>query len=90
MAAEVLTTDDLREFKLELLDQIQILLSKNAPLRNQEWIKSNEVKNLLGVSSGTLANLRSNGTIPYTKIGGIFLYNLNDILDVLDENKSNV
>ena len=58
MPAQIITTDDLREFKIELLE---------------------DIKNLL-------QTLRINGTLPYTKIGGIILYDAGEIDKVMKEN----
>lgn len=90
MATELLTTDDLREFKIDLLADIkQLLSSPISPTHKKTWLKSAEVRELLGISAGTLANLRVNGTLPFSKVGGIILYDYDEILKVLQENKVN-
>ena len=76
MPTSIITTDDLREFKMELLDDIKNLLAKQAPGRIKKYLKSSEVMDLLQVSPGTLQNLRINGTLPYTKVGGIIYYDV--------------
>lgn len=88
MAAEVLTTDDLREFKSDLLADLKELLSSSSPTQ-KTWLKSADVKKMLGISSGTLANLRVNGTIPYSKVGGVIFYDYNEIAQVIENNKVN-
>ena len=55
----------------------------------KKWLKSNEVRELLGISPGTLQNLRINGTLPYTKIGGVLYYDQREIMEVLERNKVN-
>ena len=65
MSATIITTDDLREFKLELLEEIQELLLKQYSTTSKKWLRSKEVRELLGISPGTLQNLRINGTLPY-------------------------
>jgi hypothetical protein len=87
MAAEIITTDDLREFKKELLSEIKKLLHEQGGQPTSKWIRSNEVKKMLGLSPGTLQNLRINGTLPFTKIGGVIFYNLTDIQKMLAENR---
>lgn len=82
MPAQIITTDDLREFKVELLDEIRILISEQKGPAIKKWMKSVEVRKLLNISPGTLQTLRINGTLPYTKIGGTNYYNASDI-DVL-------
>ncbi|WP_422351018.1 helix-turn-helix domain-containing protein [Flagellimonas sp.] len=87
MGATIITTEDLREFKMELLEDIKDLLQDQNGQTNKKWLKSNEVRELLGISPGTLQNLRINGTIPYTKIGGVLYYEYNEIMQVLERNK---
>jgi hypothetical protein len=87
MPTSILTTDDLREFKLELLDDIRKLLSKQAAGTFKRYLKSSEVMDLLQVSPGTLQNLRINGTLPYSKVGGIIYYDVEDIQKVMDANR---
>ena len=82
MPAQIITTDDLREFKIELLDEIRVLISEQKNPTIKKWMKSVEVRKLLNISPGTLQTLRINGTLPYTKIGGTNYYNASDI-DVL-------
>ncbi|WP_282038194.1 helix-turn-helix domain-containing protein [Saccharicrinis aurantiacus] len=88
MALEVITTDDLREFKIELLDEIQKLLKRYPSATDKKWLKSYEVKELLNISPGTLQHLRVSGVLPYTKIGGTIYYDHSEILKILDDNKS--
>ena len=88
MSAQIITTDDLREFKIELLDEIRAIMSEQKTAISKKWLKSNEVRNLLNISPGTLQTLRINGTLPYTKIGGTNYYNFTDIEKLLSKNKS--
>jgi hypothetical protein len=87
MPATIITSDDLREFKMELLDDIKILLSKQTPGNLKKYLKSSEVMDLLKVSPGTLQNLRINGTLPYTKIGGIIFYDAEEIQSIMTANR---
>jgi len=87
MPTSIITTDDLRDFKLELLDDIKKLLSNQAKGRLKKYLKSSEVMDFLQISPGTLQNLRINGTLPYTKVGGIIFYDSEDIQMVLDDNR---
>lgn len=88
MGATIITTEDLREFKMELLDDIKQLLQDQNGQTNKKWLKSNEVRTLLGISPGTLQNLRINGTLPYTKVGGVLYYEYHEIMEVLEKNKT--
>ncbi len=86
MPAELITTDDLREFKSDLLDDIKKILSSPLnPSNKKRWMKSPEVRDLLGISAGTLANLRINGTLQFSKVGGIILYDYDHIVQVIQD-----
>ena len=87
MPTSIITTDDLREFKMELLEDLKGLLSARAGTTPKKWLKSTEVMEMLKISPGTLQNFRINGTIPYTKIGGLIYYEASEIERVLEENK---
>ncbi len=87
MSATIITTEDLYEFKLELLDDIKELLNNQSGQITKKWLKSPEVRELLGISPGTLQNLRINGTLPYTKVGGILYYDYQEIMQVLEKNR---
>lgn len=87
MPTSIVTTDDLREFKTELLDEFKTLLENQSKGKLKRHLKSSEVMDLLQVSPGTLQNLRINGTLPYTKIGGIIYYDAEDIQNVLTKNR---
>ena len=87
MPTSIITTDDLREFKIELLDDIKKLLSKQASGQLRKYLKSADVMEFLQVSPGTLQNLRINGTLPFTKVGGIIYYDSAEIQKVMDTNR---
>ena len=87
MPATIITTDDLRDFKLELLNDIKKLLSKQAQGKLKKYLKSSELMDLLQISPGTLQNLRIKGTLPYTKVGGIIFYDSEEIQKVMDNNR---
>ena len=87
MPTSIITTDDLREFKMELLEELRTLLTKQNSGTLKRYLKSSEVMDLLQISPGTLQNLRINGTLPYTKMGGIIYYDVQEIHRVMDENR---
>ena len=88
MAVEVITREDLNEFRTLLLKDLQELIHSK-PGQTKKWLKSIEVRNLLNISPGTLQNLRINGTLTYTKIGGTLYYDNTDIDKLLNTNKTN-
>lgn len=83
-AANVLTSENISR----LIDALQYDPKK--PVFTEaslliEWIESEEAMKILGVSVGTLQNLRNNGTVPYTRLGGKLKYKKSDLLNILEK-----
>ena len=88
MPSSIIITDDLREFKMELIEEFKSILSQQqSQVTLKRYLKSSEVMDLLQISPGTLQNLRINGTLPYTKIGGIIYYDAQEIQQIMNENR---
>ena len=83
MNVEMITKEDLKEFKNELLNELKQLI-KSGEGQSKNWLKSNEVRKLLKISPGTLQNLRINGTLSFTRIGSIIYYKMEDINMLLE------
>lgn len=85
MAAEIITKEDLAIFRQELLTDIAKLLQGKQEQPAAQWLRSSQVRKALGgISPGTLQNLRVNGTLSCTKIGGILYYKSEDIQRLLE------
>lgn len=82
MSVEIITKEDLEKFKTDLFKELKQLLpaERSEPKR---WLKNSDVRKLLNVSLGTLQNLRINGTLPYTKIGGTTFYRAEEVEKML-------
>lgn len=95
MATEIITMDDLENFKSSLLEDIKEVLLENQKITSSEkreenvWLKSYQIQRMLGISPGTLQNLRINGTLPYTKVGGVIFYDRRELIKVMEMNKRN-
>ncbi len=89
MAINIVTKEDLDQFRHNLLNDIKQILPafKHNP-KQKQWLKSSEVRKLLKISPGTLQNLRINGTLSFSKIGGIILYSYDDIEALIESNKT--
>ncbi len=87
MAANIITTEDLEDFGSNLLSEIKELLTKHGRVSIDHWIKSGKVMDKLEISPGTLQNFRINGTIPFSKLGGIIYYDEEKINEILVNNK---
>ena len=83
MMVDLISREDLNEFRNLLLNDLKQLIQPQSQQAKQ-WLKSYEVRKLLNISAGTLQNLRINGTLAYTKIGGLMYYKYSDIVKVLN------
>ncbi len=73
----------------EIKMMIQLLRQSRAVVLNDSWLDNQEVLQFLHISLRTLQTLRSNGTLPYSKIRGKFYYKVSDIEQLLQENYYN-
>ena len=73
----VISLDDLSDEQVDTLCDQAFL---------EDWIDGQEVMMKLHISSRTLQTLRSNGTVPYTKIGHKIWYLKRDIERILRSN----
>jgi excisionase family DNA binding protein len=88
MQLEIITKNDLLQLKKEIVDEVKKIVTGGEQI-NKKWIKTKEVCKLLNCSPGTVQNLRINGSIEYTKIGGSLYYSMESILKIMEENKRN-
>ncbi len=84
---QLVTINDLETFRDELLNKIKDLMGGSSGVSGKKWLKSLDVRKLLGISPGTLQTLRINGILPFTKIGGTVYYDYEDIQKVLTQNR---
>ncbi|MBL6950509.1 MAG: helix-turn-helix domain-containing protein [Bacteroidales bacterium] len=88
MNVELITKNDLDNLRDSLLKELRAIMG-SAPAA-KKWLKSSEVREILGCSPGTLQNLRVNGTLEYTKIGGTIYYCAESVNSVFENNRRNV
>ncbi len=85
---QILTIGDMEDFKNDVLQEFKKIIKEcisGAP--GKKWLKSTEVKKLLGISHGFLQSLRDSGVLPFTKIGGSIYYDYEDITSMMSTNK---
>lgn len=80
---QLVTVADLENFKDELLSALKTILSQYVTVKQKKWLKSYQVKKLMGISHGTLQTLRNNGTIPFNKVGGTIYYDEDEITEAI-------
>lgn len=84
MKIDFITKEDLYNFKAELIEEIKGVLKANSS-DQKLWLRSAEVRDLLKISNGTLQNLRVNGSLSYTRLGGTLYYSYEDIAKMLED-----
>ncbi|TDS09816.1 helix-turn-helix domain-containing protein [Sphingobacterium paludis] len=84
MQIDHVTREDFMELKALLIEIKESLNGKVSKQEDKTWLKSVEVRKLLGISPGTLQNLRVNGSLPFRKIGGSMYYKLSDIHQLME------
>jgi len=84
MRVELVTKEDLDNFRQTLLTDLTRMLKRPDPA--QPWLKSYEVRKLLKISAGTLHRLRAKGILPFSRVGGTFLYKYEDVQKLVEAN----
>lgn len=86
MGIEVVTKEDLDDFRKKLLDDISKMIMPSQAKLVKPWLKNAEVRKLLNISSNTIQRLRVSGKLRPTKVGGIHFYRYEDIEKLLNNN----
>ena len=83
MGLEVITKEDLQQFRLQLLNDIREMFKPQEGKLVKPWLKNSEVRKLLNISSNTVQRLRIAGKLRSSKVGGIHYYRYEDIEKLL-------
>ena len=86
MHANFITAEELKNFKEELLENIQELLDDKIP-KQRNWMRSTDVMEHLKISHSTLQGLRKNKIVPSYKVEGIYYYDRTEIDQCIEECK---
>lgn len=84
MKMDIITMDDLQQFKTEMLNEMKNILKTNSGTLNKPWLRSAQVRKMLNISPGTLQNLRINGNLPFRKVGGTMFYSQEKIEKMME------
>jgi hypothetical protein len=83
MNLNLITIEDLKTLKEEIILELKQII--NQPI-DTTWLKSQDVKKILGCSEGTLIHLRASGALPYCKIGGTIYIRKKDVDRLFESN----
>lgn len=84
----IATKEDIELLKV-YLDGCLIKIQHLMKLKNEqhsEFLRTNQVKQLLNVSTNKLKTMRDKGEIPYSFIGSTYFYPREQILEILRKN----
>ncbi len=84
MEVELLTKEDLQQFRIQLLRDLKSIIGQPQAAQ-QTWLRSVEVRKLLKISPNTLQSLRVKGSLHPSKIGGILYYRMDEINILLNQ-----
>ncbi|WP_237390800.1 helix-turn-helix domain-containing protein [Chryseobacterium sp. KMC2] len=94
MEISLLTKEDLQEFKIQLLLDIERIFDeklhsvRSTPKNiDPEWIRSKSVRAFMNISPATLQNLRVTGKVKFKKVLGSYYYNLDDLKKLFENEK---
>ena len=74
----------------ERLQNIESELQKMPKKRQlSKHYRAKDLKELFGLSNNTIIKYRDNGTLPFTFLCGVYLYDAKAIDEMLEQNKSN-
>lgn len=71
------------------LEAIENRIKQSAQKTNQtvRYYRNNDMKRIFGLSNNTIIKYRETGILPYTKLGDIYLYDVQDLDKILTLNK---
>ncbi len=81
----VLTKEDLDQFKKELMVEVKEIFEKN--IKKSKWLRSKDVRAMLGISDATLQTMRINKAFPSYKLDNSWFYKYEEIIEALGKGK---
>lgn len=81
----VLTKEDLGQFKKELMAEVKEIFEKN--IKNTNWLRSKDVKEMLNISDSTLQIMRINKAFPAYKLDNSWIYKYEEVIEALEKGK---
>ena len=70
------------------LETIEAQLKNKVPApTTKKFFRNQDLKSNYGLSNNTIIKYRENGTLPFTRIGDVYLYDIKEIEAILTANK---
>ena len=71
--------------KLEIIDR---KLIKSTPSETQGYFRNKDLRKKFGLSANSIIKYRELGLLPFTKIGDVYLYPIEKLEEVLNDNSN--
>ena len=85
MTVDLITNKDLQNLKEEILGEIKNLFAiQFQAATTPEFLKAENVREILKCSDGKLETLRKSGKLPFKKLQGTIYYLKQDVLKLFD------
>ena len=65
-------------------------MNENSNLEGDKWLRSKNVREMLGISDSTLQTMRINKIIPAYRLGASWFYRYNEIIAALEANRNTI
>lgn len=86
MEIDILTRKELEGLKSDLINAIKEAVAGKTDNSTKSWLRTSDVRKLLGISGSSIQNLRNTGKLKYSKVGGSIFYKAEDVTKLLEEN----
>jgi hypothetical protein len=87
--SEIATKEDIQNLKIELIRELSIAFKtfRNTDVtREREWLRTKEVRKLLGgISLGTLNKLRIKKNLTRKRVEGIYYFRLSELEKIFND-----
>lgn len=84
----LMNSEELRELIRDMKEVKGLLSTRQTKNDFPQLLRTSEVKKLLKIGESTLATLRQNGSIPFTKVGGTIYFLKEDLKQIIQNNYS--
>ena len=86
MSVIVITAEELDHRLQKVVADITNSIGKNDNIESR-WIRSKQVKELLGISDSKLQTMRVKRSLTYSQIDSTYFYDRDSIMQILEQNK---
>lgn len=69
------------------LENIDCKIESQGLKKSVRYFRNEDLKKIFGLSNNTIIKYRQTGVLPYTKLGDIYLYDVDKIKKILNENE---